>query len=209
MKKLVGKIFYFMVILVLVAFIINIGEWMLLIFPFFCIIYYFREKLSAIVEKIPSSAFVKYFLIGTLTGLLAEYLAISSGSGFFNPNLLKGFILSIGLYGAIPVIWYFLLQKYSFSIRDVFSLGGIWGIFVEQDLAILLSFDIFAYLYVFVVYGSLICIPYLLTTQNFNGLVRKEGIKKYVVAFFTQFLAYLFGFIWMAIATNITGIEIW
>jgi len=209
MKKLVGKIFYFMVIFVLVAFIINIGEWMLLIFPLFCIIYYFREKLSAIVEKIHSSAFVKYFLIGTLTGLLAEYLAISSGSGFFNPNLLKGFILSIGLYGAIPVIWYFLLQKYSFSIRDVFSLGGIWGIFVEQDLAILLSFDIFAYLYVFVVYGSLICIPYLLTTQNFNGLVRKEGIKKYVVAFAAQFLAYLFGFIWMAIATNITGIEIW
>ena len=95
MKKLVGKIFYSMVIFVLVAFIINIGEWMLLIFPLFCIIYYFREKLSAIVEKIHSSAFVKYFLIGTLTGLLAEYLAISSGSGFFNPNLLKGFILSI------------------------------------------------------------------------------------------------------------------
>jgi hypothetical protein len=104
MKKLVGKILYFMVVCVLVAIIIHSKEWMLLIFPLFCIIYPFREKLSAIVEKIPLSAFVKYFLIGTLTGLLAEYLAISSGFGFFNPNLLKGFILSAGLYGAIPVI---------------------------------------------------------------------------------------------------------
>lgn len=209
MKGLLEKLLYFIFVSILIAFIINIKEWMLLIFPFFCIVYYFREKLSAIVENIPYSTFVKYFLIGTFTGLLAEYLAISSGFGFFNPNLVKGFILSVGFYGAIPVIWFFLLQKYSFSIRSVFSLGGIWGICVEQDLAILLSFDIFAYLYVFVVYGSLICIPYLFTIQNFEGLVRKEGIKRFVVAFFTQFLAYLFGFIWMAIATNITGIEIW
>lgn len=209
MKNLVGKIFYFMVILGLLAFIIIIKEWMLLIFSLFCIIYYFRETLSTIVEKIPLSDFAKYFVIGTLTGLLAEYLAICSGSGFFNPNLIKGFILSAGLYGAIPVIWYFLLRKYSFNTISVFSLGGIWGIFVEQDLAILLSFDIFAYLYVFVAYGSIICIPFLLTEKIFNGLVRKEGIKKYVVAFFTQFLAYLIGFIWMAIATSITGIEIW
>jgi hypothetical protein len=209
MKKLVGKVIYFMVVCVLVAIIIYSKEWMLLIFPLFCIIYPFREKLSAIVEKIPLSALLKYFLIGALTGLLAEYLAISSGFGFFNPNLIKGFILSIGFYGAIPIIWYFLLQKYTFSIGNIFSLGGIWGICVEQDLAILLSFDLLAYLYVFVVYGSLISIPYLLTKKHFDSLVRKEGIKKFIVAFAAQFLAYLFGFLWMAVATKITGIEIW
>lgn len=209
MKKLVKIIFYFVVVFIVAAIIISSKEWMLLIFPLFCIIYPFREKLSATVEKIPLSTLLKYFLIGTLTGLLAEYLAIRSGFGFFNPDLIKGFILSVGFYGAIPIIWYFLLQRYDFSIANIFTLGGIWGICVEQDLAILLSFDLLAYLYVFVVYGSLICIPYLLTTKLFNSLVRKEGIKKFVVAFFAQFLAYLFGFIWMAVTTKITGIEIW
>jgi len=126
---------------------------------------------------------------------------LKGGHGYLSPDLFTDFILIAGLYIGIPIVWYFLLKKYQFNLKEVFVLSGIFGVFAEQDFAVLLTFNPLAYLYVFLVYGSLITIPFILNRDSFEFLKRKNNKRKYFVAFFSQFLAYLFGFMWAAIMT--------
>jgi hypothetical protein len=175
------------------------NEYTLLIFSIFVLFYFIGPKLRPLINRLPLSLFAKFFTLGILFSFLAEYLVLKQSFGYFSKNLTLDLLLSTGLYGSLIIIWYFLLKKYNFDLKGVFFSAGIWGIVIEQDFAVLLSFDPILYLYIFVAYGSLISIPFLLAGSGFDKIPRKKSKIKYIVAFFTQFIAYIVGTLWMAL----------
>ncbi len=151
--------------------------------------------------------------MGVIFALITEYLVfldsgigISGESGLFSQTLLSNLILAMGIYVSLILVWYFLLKKYKFNLIGVFFSAGIWGIVIEQDFAALLSFNLLAYLYIFTIYGSFVSIPFMLTRDDFDRIPRKEKKVKYVVAFFTQFIAYIVGTLWIALLTLLFGV---
>ncbi len=182
------------------------GQFTLLIFPIFVLIWLIAPKLKPIIKKISLPLFVKFLFFGIIFALITEYLVfldagmgISGESGLFSQNLLFNLILAMGIYVSLILVWYFLLKKYKFSLIGVFLSAGIWGIVIEQDFAVLLSFNLLAYLYIFTVYGSFVSIPFMLTNDDFDKIPRKENKVKYIIAFFAQFIAYIVGILWMAL----------
>lgn len=180
------------------------GQFTLLIFSIFVLIWLIAPKLKPIIKKIPLPLFVKFLFFGIIFALITEYLVfldsgigISGESGLFSQNLLFNLILAMGIYVSLILIWYFLLKKYKFNLIGIFFSAAIWGVVIEQDFAVLLSFNLLAYLYIFTVYGSFVSIPFMLTSDDFNKIPRKENKVKYVVAFFTQFIAYIIGTLWI------------
>lgn len=180
------------------------GQFTLLIFSIFVLVWLIAPKLKPIIKKIPSPLFVKFLILGIIFALITEYLVfldsgidITGTSGLFSQNPIPNLILAMGIYVSLILVWYFLLKNYKFNLAGVFISAGIWGVVIEQDFAVLLSFNLLAYLYIFATYGSFVSIPFLLTNDDFNEKKRKEKKIKYVVAFFTQFIAYILGTLWI------------
>lgn len=191
---------------------IQSGGLSLVIFSIFVLLWLFRVRLRALVRKIPLQLFVKFVSLGIVFGLLAECLVfLDSGigiygkSGLFSDSLLFNLVLSMGIYGSLIIIWYFLSRRYKFSLIEVFLLAGIWGVVIEQDFAVLLSLDVLAYIYIFAVYGSIVSIPFLLVGDAFDKMRGKEDKVKYIVAFLAQFLAYIFGSLWISLLRAVSG----
>jgi len=188
------------------------GQFTLLIFSIFVLMWLLRPILKPVIKKITLPLFFKLLLLGIIFAIITEYLVfldagigITGESGLFSQNLLFNLILAMGIYVSLIIVWYFLLKKYKFNLVQVFLLAGIWGVVIEQDFAVLLSFNLLAYLYIFAVYGSFVSIPFMLTRDDFDKIKRKENKVKYVVAFFSQFIAYVIGFLWMALLMNLFG----
>ena len=163
-------------------------------------------KLKPLIKKISLPLFAKFLFLGIIFAIITEYLVfldsgigISGEIGLFSQNLLFNLILAIGIYVSLILVWYFLLNKYKFNLIGVFFSAGIWGVVIEQNFAVLLSFNLLAYLYIFAVYGSFVSIPFMLTSDDFDKIQRKENKIKYVVAFFTQFIAYIMGTLWIVL----------
>ena len=204
-KKILVKIIL-IILGIIPLFGIASGQYTLTIFSIFVLIWLIRKRLKSIVEKIPLPLFLKFIFLGIISGIITEYLVfLDSGvgiygeSGLFSQNLLFNLILAMGLYVSLILVWYFLLKKYKFNLMGIFFSAGIWGVVIEQDFAVLLSFDILAYIYIFAVYGSLVSIPFLLAGDGFDKIPRKENRIKYIVAFFTQFIAYIVGALWIVL----------
>jgi len=204
------------IILVILGFIPIIalmdGQYTLTIFSIFVLIWLLRPVLKPFIKIIPLPLFFKFLILGIIFSLFTEYLVfldsgigINGQSGLFSKDLGTNLILSMGLYGSLVIIWYFLLKKYKFSLIGVFFSAGIWGIVIEQDFAVLLSFNILAYIYIFAAYGSLVSVPFLLTKDEFEKFQRKEGNGKYIVAFFSQFIAYIIGTLWILLLRFFIG----
>lgn len=179
-------------------------QYTLAIFSIFVLIWLLRPILKPLIKKINLPLFLKFLLLGIIFALITEYLVfldsgmgISGESGLFSQNLLINLMLAMGIYVSLIVVWYFLLKKYKFSLMGVFFSAGIWGVVIEQDFAVLLSFNLLAYLYIFAVYGSFVSIPFILVEDDFNKISRKVNKVKYVVAFFSQFIAYIIGTLWI------------
>ena len=174
------------------------GDFVLLTFSFFVLVWFIHPKLKPLIEKINLSLLFKFLFLGAITGFIVEFFVFQNQLGLFSGDFWFNFILSIGVYWSLIVVWYFLLKKYKFSLRGVFLSAGIWGVVVEQDFAVLLSFNPLIYLYIFAVYGSFVSIPFLLVRDEFDKMPkRKEGKKRYIVAFFAQCIAYVVGALWM------------
>lgn len=188
------------------------GQYTLTIFSIFVLVWLISPKLKSLIKKVPISLFVKTLILGIIFAIITEYLVfldsgigIGGESGLFSQSLLFDLILAMGIYVSLIVVWYFILNKYNFSLRGVFFSAGIWGVVIEQDFAVLLSFNPLAYLYIFLVYGSFVSIPFLLVEDDFDKIRRKENKVKYVIAFFAQFIAYIIGTLWILLLTTFVG----
>jgi len=181
------------------------GQFTLTIFSIFVLILLISPKLKPLIKKISLPLFLKFLILGIIFALITEFLVfldsgigITGESGLFSQNLLFNLVLAMGIYVSLILVWYFLLKKYKFNLMGLFISAGIWGVIIEQDFAVLLSFNLLAYLYIFLVYGSFVALPFLLVKDDFDKIKRKKGKIKYIIAFFSQFIAYGLGFLWMA-----------
>lgn len=182
------------------------GQFTLTIFSIFVFVWFINPIIKPLIKKIPLPIFFKFLFLGIIFALITEYLVfldsgigISGESGLFSQNLILNLILAMGIYVSLILVWYFLLKKYKFNIAEVFFSAGIWGVVIEQNFAVLLSFNLLSYLYIFAVYGSFVAIPFLLVKDDFDKMKRKETKIKYIIAFFSQFIAYIIGFLWIAL----------
>jgi len=165
------------------------------VFSVFILFYIFRNKIKV------KLSLLKYILFALITGLFIEALAIINSlklpieeRALFSPYPIPDLIFAIGYYSFFALGIFFILRKYKFSLKELFIIGGIFGIFAEQHGLVFLSFNSINYLYVFLSYGSFIALPYLIFFRDFKKLKRKQTNLKYlfiILALIVSYLAFL------------------
>jgi hypothetical protein len=174
-------------------------------FPIFLIAYLFKDKLSRL-ENLKPRLIIKYVIFGVLIGLIIEMFAIIASQSIpigqralFHQEPIPDLILAIGYYAMLMLGSYIMLRRYNYSLKQIFILGGIFGVILEQHGGVLLSIfegNILGGIYVFLSYSSLIALPYLVFQKGFNKFKRKETIWKYLISlliligFYLLFLGY-------------------
>ena len=102
-----------------------------------------------------------------------------------------------GFYLGVTLV-IFLFRKWSYSFLQLFTIGGLWGVLIEQDFAaaqMLLSGQLFDFLFfagfIFSVYGFYLGGPFLLFPDAFGNGKRPSFWKSltYFAAFVTIPLA--------------------
>lgn len=172
----------------------------ILIFVMFGFVYLFRNKMKVKSNK---GLFWKFVIIGYIVTVLAETAYIFSKP--IHKNLVIDLLLVAPWYILWMVCWYFVFKKYDFSVKEAFYLGGFHGFVVEGLIAggmilnPLLGLVLLPALTL--VYGSFFVIPYLLTKEQFKNQ-REISLKKKVLISLIPLLAYIPGFIWIAVLKN-------
>ncbi len=162
---------------------------MLLIWPVFVLVWFWRARLSRAAAHLPLSPSITLVLAFTLTGLLTEVLAWTSdilrGAEIpvtFHPQLLVDLTLAVGFYGGLGVGWAILRRFFHFTLWQVFLISALYGVIIEQDGAIamflvsnILSNPIEALLfavYVALVYGAFATLPFAIVNPLLQGSSR-------------------------------------
>ncbi len=156
----------------------------LLIYLFFLLVFFFRIRLAKALRFITLPKRVIFLILISISGLLFEILAWTSNflqqnqnPALLHPQLIPDLLLAIGFYASWAVGWVIATKKFTYSVKEVFILQGIYGIVLEQSGEILISgltnfpFGIYLWIYVFIVYGSIIGIPF---SVLYTSAVKKE-----------------------------------
>jgi uncharacterized membrane protein len=135
-----------------------------------------------------------------LSGFLAEilawtdsYLRCEEQPALLHPQLLPDLLLSIGFYGSWAIAWALLTRWFAFGSLGVFATQGAYGVMVEQQGAILVQglaampLGLALWAYVFVFYGSIVTLPYLLV-EPVGGADGRRRWFQYPLAFLVLFL---------------------
>jgi hypothetical protein len=173
------------------------GTSVLLIYTLFVVILLFlRRPLSRAAVAIPLPLPVKFIALTILCGWIVELGAWYENYGrrapnpaLLHPQLIPDLILAIGLYGGGALAWLLVLRRWRFSLLEMFLTVGLLGIFVEQTGAALVAIaqslfvnslaSLFLAGFVFVVYGPVIAIPYMLLEPQFAGRAVRSGWLKF------------------------------
>ncbi|NOR60912.1 MAG: hypothetical protein GQ535_00260 [Rhodobacteraceae bacterium] len=159
-----------------------------------------------------------YWGAGLVTEVLAwlsDYLAGAPFPTTFHPQLLPDLIIALGFYGGMAVAWGLVLWRFRFSLLAVFITGGIYGVAIEQDGAVLmmvltiLSENPLAGLilaaYVFVVYGSVPALAFTPFRRRLSDTARAGHWIKYPLVLAGLYLFSNIG-VWLIIAaTEVLG----
>jgi hypothetical protein len=209
--KIIGILFWIVAIVILIIQIINpiangvnreslviVSE--LIIFAIFGLVYIFRNKLKIKSDK---KLFWKFVIIGYVATILAETAYIFSKP--LHRNLGIDLLLVAPWYILWMILWFFVFKKYDFSIKEAFYLGGFHGFVVEGLIAggLILNplIGIVMLPILTIVYGWFFVIPYILTKEQFKHQ-KKISLKKKILISLIPLLAYIPGFIWIAILKN-------
>lgn len=176
----------------------------LLIYSLFVFAFFLRLKFVSFISKINLSAASKFALLVILSGFLTEtfawlgeFLQRAPEPKLLHPQLIPDLISSVGFYGSWAVAWILLLKRYQFTLPQVFILQGLYGVLIEQRGAVFLTglsgmpLGLIFWLYVFLVYGSAIGLPYLLTKDQFISQGKSNSKFKYLPAFILMFVSSL------------------
>jgi hypothetical protein len=203
----VGSLLLFVVLLITVP--------VLAIFPLFLFVYTIQSRIQLNLTHF----YWKYITLGLACGLFTEFLAVLDNLDspleeriLFHPDPAVDLLLGVGFYFCIAVIWGILVKKYAFTEKSILVIGGIWGVIVEQDMAVLLSplqvgvVGFLFYVFVFLVYGPFMAIPYVFFKKEFNQVERKERKFRHVVlAFVMLFVAYILAGLYMILVYSVFG----
>ncbi len=188
----------FLWVLVVILILLSLDSPQGLIFPLGIVVYLFKDKFAVLLGKIPLP--VAFMLSGLLFGLMTESFAILENLDappeqkiLLHPNPAVDLFMGAFYYGMFILAWFLLLRKYSFSKKAVFIISGIFGLFTEQQGAVLdgivanpLLGLIMAFL-IMSVYGLFPLLAYMLTEERFNDR-QKPTVRHYVFAALALFL---------------------
>lgn len=168
----------------------------LLIYSLFVLIYFLRDFILKILNKVTFLPVPAKFLILTIiAGLIAEIFAwygnfvkCDPKPALLHPQLFPDLIAGVGLYFSWAIAWIILFKRFRFSLLQAFIVQGIYGVFVEQYGAIFIQglismpIGLLFWLYVFLVYGSITGISYALVGNELTHYRQKESRLKYLLA---------------------------
>lgn len=190
-------------IVLLIIFCFN-GLYMLSLFPIFLILSG-SSWIQNQFKKIKGPLIIQITLAGTFSGVLTESIAIFDNwvsypiqKSLFSQDPVTDLVVALVYYIALIIFWYFVLVRYNYSTLKIFMIGGVYGgIFSEQLGAVLLSFNILAWTYAFLVHGSIIAISYVLIKHKLRVLQKKDSYLSYVLPVVVYGLALLITAFWM------------
>jgi hypothetical protein len=138
---------------------------------------------------------VKYTGVGVLFGIITEILAILNNiakpleqRNLFHPDPVTDLILSITYYLPVSIAAMLVVFHYNIKLLDLFIAGGVYGILSEQDFAIFLTFNIFYWFYVFLVYGSFLALPFVIFRSKIQQYPRKQIKRILQISVFVVFV---------------------
>ena len=152
---------------------------MALIFPLWIFVSLYREPL----KRVFAGKERKFLLVGMAFGLVIEVFAILDNVGepvsvrevtLFHPQVLPDLVIAFFYYLSMVVVWYLLLRKVALAPAAVMIFGGLFGMIVEQDGAMLRAIvehglvGVLMAAFVFFVHGLYPMLAYQLTYENFS-----------------------------------------
>lgn len=151
--------------------------------------YFFKKELE--IQNSSLKLALLIFVIGMITEALAwanNYYARRPEPALFHPQLFYDLLIGISQYGAWAIIWTFLIKRFNYSLIEIFALQGIYGVLLEQKGAVFIQglmsmpVGIIFWAYVFVVYGSIPALAFVLANYKKNEeLQNKNKFKKYLL----------------------------
>jgi hypothetical protein len=117
---------------------------------------------------------------------LDNFIRNSPEPALFHPQLIPDLIISVGVYSAWWLTWWFVLRRYRFTTRQVFITTGLYGVLIEQEGKVFIAglqtlpLGIIYWLFVFIVYGSTMALAYFLVRDSFHA--QGEHWHKYPLA---------------------------
>lgn len=156
--------------------------------------------LAVIFKKYISfkSPVIRFFII-IFSGLTVEAFSWLNNfvdkvnfPALFNPSLIPDLIQGFGFYTGIAFGWSLAVSKFSYSLAEIFLLSAFFGILVEQNGLIFLSFNFFSWIYVGLVY-----IP--ITLPAFIIIPPKHNKSHFVKYLFVLISTIIFSFLGLAV----------
>ena len=118
--------------------------------------------------------------------MVTEFLAVLSNLHLppearvqFLPDPYLDLTVAISYYLPLAFCVALLLTFLDIDQWVMFVIGGIYGIITERDSAILLSFNIILWLYVFLVYGSFLSLP-AFALRSLNYPTNRKKINRFL-----------------------------
>ena len=179
---------------------IGMGTGLILIWVFLCgsLMYFFRERIKAVVLSLRLNWQIKFILFATLLAMLEEAIttSLTNLAPLFGVKVGEAYItasanyLDVILHHSVIVFipwfiaWAWLLKRYAFSTFSVFLLIGFNGLLAETLTFGLQHLSEFG-LWIFV-YGLMIFLPAYTVPQDRGALPPK--FKHFLLAFILPFL---------------------
>ncbi len=183
-------------------------------FSIFCLLLYYREPLSKWYHKVRVSREIKFILFFLLFGYLVEILAIVDNLPLppaerilLHPNPIVDLYLATGYYLGFAIAWFMVGRSYKFTILEIFLLGGFFGILFEQMGKVFFSFNPFAWLYVFLVYGSFQASAPLLAREELFIGKELSLWKKVLLGVITEVLAFILAGLLLWFLSTVAGLS--
>jgi hypothetical protein len=189
-----------------------------LIFPIIFIIFYWqRKRLQDFFQKIknPSMAGAFFILIGWVWAL---FLELTAGLSPFHPAPLANYLIGLGFYLPYFSIWLILINRFRFSVLEVFFLSGsskvLFDILITRKLfkVFSLASSPISALLVFiaqviltlVLFGMLTALPALFLKAQ-DDQEHNKSLKQYLLGLTPNFLTTLVLVIWMIVLKMTIG----
>jgi len=126
-------------------------------------------------EKRPFSPPIALFIIPFFLLWFGELFAVLD----YNGPILPHFTFYLGFYAGIALVFAFFNGRWQFSLLQLFTIGGLWGVLIEQNFLFPALFlqaimgdggafftILFSALFVFIIYGLYLAAPFLLLYER-------------------------------------------
>ena len=180
MKKL-AKVLLFIAALIPIIQLFEDGGSSILIFSVFVFVFLWKglQKWSM---KLPIPRWLQFIVFGALFGAFTQIMVQIEGfEKTFSADPIVHFFQALTNYIWVTIAWYILLKRYEFSTWSIFWITGVFGALIE-GIVLYHYVNPLQWLFLFLVYGPLGALPYILTKEKFPPGRISPRIKHYFLA---------------------------